>query len=106
MNFLGHFALAGHLYPLLKDTRGPRIVTLSSRGYESADLDFDNLRSEKDYDPLREYRQSKLANLLFSLGLHRRITSKSEPVLSISAQPGANDTDLLRHSTAEDIAIR
>lgn len=104
VNFLGHFALTGYLYPLLKKTKGSRIVTLSSMGYERAIIDFENLRSEKSYDPLREYRQSKLANLLFSLELQRRITTKGEQVLSIAAQPGANNTDLLRYSTKEEIA--
>jgi NAD(P)-dependent dehydrogenase (short-subunit alcohol dehydrogenase family) len=78
VNFLGHFALTGYLYPLLQKTKGSRIVTLSSMGYERAIIDFENLRSEKSYDPLREYRQSKFANLLFSLELQRRITTKGE----------------------------
>ncbi|UKT65023.1 oxidoreductase [Pedobacter mucosus] len=105
VNFLGHFALTGYLYPLLKVTSGSRVVTLSSMGYEAGSLDFENLRSEKDYDPLREYRQSKLANLLFSLELDRKILAKKDRVLSIAAQPGANNTDLMRHSTAEEIAM-
>lgn len=104
VNFLGHFVLTGALYPLLKKTRDSRIVTLSSMGYERATIDFDNLRLEKGYDPLREYRQSKLANLLFSLELQRRIIDKGDQVLSIAAQPGANNTDLLRHATADEIS--
>lgn len=105
VNFLGHFALTGYLYPLLKKTSESRIITLSSMGYERASIDFDNLRSEKNYDPLREYRQSKLANLLFSLELQRRIAAKHDKVMSIVAQPGANNTDLLRHSSKEEIAL-
>ncbi|GAC1425700.1 MAG: hypothetical protein NVS9B7_23390 [Flavisolibacter sp.] len=73
-------------------------------GYERATIDFNNLRSEKGYDPLREYRQSKLANLLFSLELQRRITLKGDKVVSISAQPGANNTELTRHATMEELA--
>ncbi|MBA3827725.1 MAG: SDR family NAD(P)-dependent oxidoreductase [Taibaiella sp.] len=105
VNFLGHFALTGYLYPLLQATQGSRIVTLSSNGYQSAAIDFENLKSEKDYNPLREYRQSKLANLIFSIELHRRIKANGHQVLSIAAQPGANNTDLTRHLTAEEIAI-
>ncbi len=105
VNFLGHFALTGRLYPLLKATPGSRIVTLTSNGYQGAILDFDNLQSEKSYDPLREYRQSKLANLLFSMELHRRISAKGDRILSIATQPGANKTDLMRHLSDEEIAV-
>lgn len=103
VNFLGHFALTGHLYPLLKETPNSRIVTLSSNGYQSAAIDFDNLKSEISYDPMREYRQSKLADLLFSVELHRRIIAKGDKVLSIAAQPGANKTELTRHLSEEAI---
>lgn len=105
VNFLGHFALTGLLYSLLQTTQGSRIVTLSSNGYQNAVIDFDNLKSEKDYNPLREYRQSKLANLIFSIELDRRIKAKGHQVLSISAQPGANNTELTRHLSDEEIAI-
>lgn len=105
VNFLGHFAVTGLLYPLLQSTPGSRIVTLSSNGYQSAVIDFDNLKSEKDYNPLREYRQSKLANLIFSIELDRKIKAKRHQVLSIAAQPGANNTELTRHLSDEEIAI-
>jgi NAD(P)-dependent dehydrogenase (short-subunit alcohol dehydrogenase family) len=105
VNFLGHFALTGYLYPLLQSTLGSRIVTLSSNGYQNAVIDFDNLRSEKDYNALREYRQSKLANLIFSIELNRKIKVKGDQVLSIAAQPGANKTELTRHLSDEEIAI-
>ena len=104
VNFLGHFALTGHLYPLLKETPNSRIVTVSSNGYQTAVIDFDNLKSEVNYDPLREYRQSKLADLIFSVELHRRIIAKGDKVLSIAAQPGANKTELTRHLSEEAIA--
>jgi NAD(P)-dependent dehydrogenase (short-subunit alcohol dehydrogenase family) len=105
VNFLGHFALTGYLYPLLQATQGSRIVTLSSNGYQNAVIDFDNLKSEKDYNALREYRQSKLANLIFSIELDRKIKAKGHQVLSIAAQPGANNTELTRHLSDEEIAI-
>lgn len=104
VNFLGHFALTGFLYPLLQTTAGSRIVTLSSNGYQNSAIDFDNLKSEKDYNALREYRQSKLANLMFSVELDRRIKAKGQQVLSIAAQPGANNTELTRHLSDEEIA--
>jgi NAD(P)-dependent dehydrogenase (short-subunit alcohol dehydrogenase family) len=105
VNFLGHFALTGLLYPLLQATLGCRIVTLSSNGYQNAVIDFDNLKSEKDYNALREYRQSKLANLIFSIELDRKIKARGHQVLSIAAQPGANNTELTRHLSDEEIAI-
>jgi len=103
VNFLGHFALTGRLYPLLNVTSGARIVTLSSMAYLRGVIDFDNLRSENSYDAMREYAQSKLADLLLSLELHRRITAAGDQVLSIAAQPGANKTELIRHMTDEEL---
>ncbi|MDP9078913.1 MAG: oxidoreductase [Bacteroidota bacterium] len=104
INFLGHFALTACLYPLLKATPGARIVTVSSNGYQGAHIDFDNLRSENSYNPMREYRQSKLANLMFAIELDRRIKQREDGVLSVAAQPGANKTELVRHMTDQEIA--
>lgn len=97
VNFLGHFALTGHLYPILNATNGSRIVTLSSMAYLRGIIDFDNLKSEKDYDPMREYSQSKLGNLIFSIELQGRIAAVNGQTVSIAAQPGANKTELARH---------
>jgi len=96
VNFLGHYALTGHLYPLLNATPGSRIVTVSSMAYLRGAIDFDNLRSERSYDAFREYAQSKLANVLFSVELQRRIEAVGDQVISVAAQPGANKTDLAR----------
>jgi NAD(P)-dependent dehydrogenase (short-subunit alcohol dehydrogenase family) len=92
VNFLDHFALSGRLYPLLHATPEARVVTVSSMGYLGGCLDFANLRLEKGYDGLREYRQSKLANLLFALELQRRLAATDGQVQSLAAQPGANRT--------------
>lgn len=97
VNFLGHFALTGYLYPLLKATPKARIVTVSSMAYLNGVIDFDNLQSEISYDAMREYRQSKLADLILSVELQRRIVAAGDNVLSIAAQPGANQTELSRH---------
>lgn len=102
VNFLGHFALTGHLYPLLKKTEGAKVVTVSSLAYLRGEINFDNLRSEIDYDPMREYQQSKLGNILFSLELQRRIEQAGDKVISIATQPGANKTDLIRHMSNEE----
>jgi len=104
VNFLGHFALTGYLYPLLNATAGARIVTVSSMAYLNGVINFENLRSEIDYEAMREYRQSKLADLLFSIELQRRIAAKGDQIVSIAAQPGANKTELVRHMTEEAYA--
>ncbi|PSL27956.1 oxidoreductase [Dyadobacter jiangsuensis] len=96
VNFLGHYALTGHLYPLLNATPGSRIVTVSSMAYLRGQIDFLNLRSEHSYDAFREYCQSKLANVLFAVQLQRRIEAAGDQVISVAAQPGANKTDLSR----------
>jgi NAD(P)-dependent dehydrogenase (short-subunit alcohol dehydrogenase family) len=104
VNFLGHFALTGLLYPLLTATPGARVVTLSSMAYLRGTIDFDNLKSEQGYDAMREYAQSKLADMLLAIELDRRIKANGDHVLSIAAQPGANKTELIRHMSEEDIA--
>lgn len=97
-NFLGHFALTGYLYPLLKQTQNARIITLSSGAHKWAKgIDYENLKSEKSYDPNREYGISKLADLLFTIELQRRIDSKGDSVYSLGAHPGITRTDLQRH---------
>ena len=66
VNFLGHFALTGHLFELLEATKGSRVVTLSSIAHRGASIDFGNFRLEKKYNRWREYGQSKLADIIFS----------------------------------------
>lgn len=102
VNFIGHFALTGYLYPLLKATPGARVVSVSSGAYLRGGIDFDNLRSEQSYEPMREYAQSKLANVLFTLELQRRIDAAHGGVMAVNAQPGANKTELSRHMTSSE----
>lgn len=96
-NVLGHHALTGYLYPLLKATPNSRIVTVSSLVYHLGAIDYTNLKSEKDYDPTREYAQSKLANLMFTLQLQKRIDAAGDGVLSVASHPGVTGTDLARY---------
>lgn len=97
INFVGHFALTGLLFDRLQSTTGSRVVTLSSIAHRGAHIDFDNLRLEKPYDQKREYYQSKLADLLFTLELGRRIDAKGASVLSVACHPGFTKTELQRH---------
>jgi NAD(P)-dependent dehydrogenase (short-subunit alcohol dehydrogenase family) len=82
-------------------TPGSRVVTVSSNAYLRGAIDFENLRSEKSYDPAREYSQSKLADILFSIELQRRLEIKKTQTVSIAAQPGANKTELTRFMSEE-----
>lgn len=102
VNFIGHFALTGLLYPLLNATPKSRVVTLSSLAYLRGTIDFNNLRLEKDYDPMREYAQSKLADLLFAVEFQRRINANGHQTMSLSSHPGATQTELIRHMSEED----
>lgn len=98
VNFIGHFALTGHLFPLLKETPHSRVVTLSSGAATlTPGIDFENLRLEKPYDDWREYAVSKLADLIFAYEFDRRLKASRIPVLSLAAHPGVTQTDLQRH---------
>lgn len=97
VNFIGHFALTGRLYNILKSTSGSRVVTLSSIAHRGAQIDFDNLRLEKPYDTVREYYQSKLADIIFALELGRRAETNGDDIVSVACHPGFTKTKLQRH---------
>ncbi len=94
VNHLGHFALTAKLFPLLAATPGARIVNQSSFGHRPGRLRIDDLMFERRYDRWRPYFQSKLANLLFSAELHRRLVAAGSPVKVLTAHPGGTSTDL------------
>jgi NAD(P)-dependent dehydrogenase (short-subunit alcohol dehydrogenase family) len=85
VNHLGHFALTN----LLLDRVTSRVVTVSSTAHRSAHIDFDDLQWEhRSYKPFGAYGQSKLANLLFTAELQRRLIAVGSPVIATSAHPG------------------
>lgn len=94
VNFVGHFALTGHLFNLLEATKGSRVVTLSSIAHRGAVIDFDNFRLEKPYSNWREYGQSKLADLIFTLEFDKRLKKNRNQLKSLAAHPGFSKTDL------------
>lgn len=102
-NHLGHFALTGRLLDLLRATSDSRVVTVSSLTHRMADLDFDNLNAEKGYRKMAAYGRSKLANLLFTFELQRRLERAGSRVRAVAAHPGWTRTDLQRHASAMDI---
>jgi NAD(P)-dependent dehydrogenase (short-subunit alcohol dehydrogenase family) len=91
-NHLGHFALTGLLLPLFADREGARVVTVSSLAHRMGRIDFDDLQSERAYRKWTAYAQSKLANLLFTFELDRRLTG--HPVIAVGAHPGIASTNL------------
>jgi NAD(P)-dependent dehydrogenase (short-subunit alcohol dehydrogenase family) len=93
-NHLGHYALTGRLLPLLRKAKAPRVVTLSSGLARVGRINFDDLQLERGYRPTPSYGQSKLANLLFMLELHRRSDRNGWGILSAGAHPGATRTNL------------
>ena len=97
VNFVGHFALTGHLFDLLESTNGSRVVTLSSNAHRGSAIDFNNFKLEKSYSPWREYGQSKLADLILMLELHKRLREQDFQLASLAAHPGYSKTDLQIH---------
>jgi NAD(P)-dependent dehydrogenase (short-subunit alcohol dehydrogenase family) len=96
-NHLGHFALTGLLLNNLLPVRGSRVVTVSSMGHRlRADIHFDDLQSEHGYDRYAAYGQSKLANLLFTYELQRRLGERKKNTIAVAAHPGAASTELGR----------
>ena len=97
VNHLGHFALTGHLLPLLADTPDARVVTVSSIAHRDAEVFFDDLQAGGGYDAGARYGQSKLANLLFTFELDRRLRAAGSPIRAVAAHPGIARTELGRH---------
>jgi NAD(P)-dependent dehydrogenase (short-subunit alcohol dehydrogenase family) len=97
VNFVGHFALTGHLFHLLEATKGSRVVTLSSIAHRNATIDFDNFRLEKPYNAWREYGQSKVADLIFMLEFEKRLRHNGFQTQSLAAHPGFSETDLQKY---------
>ena len=94
-NFLGHFALTGLLLPRLTD----RVVTLSSGAHRMGRIDLDDLNwRRRRYRRWAAYGQSKLADLMFAMELHRRLSRAGSPLRSVAAHPGYAATELQSHT--------
>jgi NAD(P)-dependent dehydrogenase (short-subunit alcohol dehydrogenase family) len=97
-NHLGAFALTGQLLDNLLPVEGSRVVAISSVGHRIlARIHFDDLQLERRYNRVEAYGQSKLANLLFTYELQRRLSAKGTPTVAVAAHPGVADTELMRH---------
>ena len=102
-NHLGHFLLTNLLVPLLKKGEHARIVTLSSRGHHISPMDFDDPNfDQRDYDKWVSYGQSKTANILFTVGLEKRLADQG--IHALAVHPGGIMTNLSRHMSEQDVA--
>lgn len=81
---LGHFLLTHLLLPSLRAAAPSRIVTVSSESHRQGTLDFCSLRGSIPYDPIRAYCQTKLANILFTKELGRRLTGSGVQACAVS----------------------
>jgi len=93
-NHLGHFALTGLLLERLLESRAARVVNVSSGAHKPGRIAFDDLQGERHYGRWRAYAQSKLANLLFTYELQRRLARKGAPAISVACHPGYAATNL------------
>lgn len=99
-NHLGHFAFTGLLLDRLLPVAGSRVVTVSSVGHRIlADIHFDDLQWERRYNRVAAYGQAKLANLLFTYELQRRLAPHGTTIAA-AAHPGMSDTELMRNMPA------
>ncbi|MFI5959357.1 SDR family NAD(P)-dependent oxidoreductase [Cryptosporangium sp. NPDC051539] len=99
-NHLGHFALTGLLLDRLLPVPGSRVVTVSSVGHRiRASIHFDDLQLTRSYGRITAYGQSKLANLMFTYELQRRLAPHGTTA-AVAAHPGMSDTELIRNSPA------
>jgi NAD(P)-dependent dehydrogenase (short-subunit alcohol dehydrogenase family) len=104
-NHLGHFALTGLLLEQMLPVPGSRVVTVSSQAHRiRARINFDDLQAERSYRRVAAYSQSKLANLMFTYELHRRL-SDAGTTIAVAAHPGLAATELTRNSSAASAAL-
>lgn len=96
-NYFGHFVLTALLLDRMPDTLESRVVSLASIAHKGARIDFGELRAKQGNPGARAYGQSKLACLMFSLELDRRLRQVGRKTLSVAAHPGVSETELGKH---------
>ncbi len=101
INHLGHFALTGLLLPTLEATPDSRVVTVSSTGHRlgNGEIFWDDINADREYHPRKRYYASKLANLLFTYELDRRLQARGSETIAVAVHPGGSDTELSRYVT-------
>ncbi|WP_197378370.1 SDR family NAD(P)-dependent oxidoreductase [Mycolicibacterium mengxianglii] len=97
-NHLGHFALTGLLLEHLLPVENSRVVVVASLAHSiKAGIRFDDLQWEHGYNRVAAYGQSKLANLMFTYELQRRLATAGARTIAVAAHPGVSNTELTRH---------
>lgn len=101
VNHLAPFLLTNLLLDALRESPKARIVTVSSRAHVDANMDFDDLEGHRRYGPMRAYGQSKLANILFTNELARRlegsdITANALHPGFVASEFGKNNSGFVR----------
>ena len=104
-NHLGHFALTGLLMDRILAADAARVVTVSSLAHKRGQARFDESPSAAGYKPGRAYDESKLANLLFTYELQRRLEVVGAAAIAVAAHPGQADTALWRTSSSIERAL-
>jgi NAD(P)-dependent dehydrogenase (short-subunit alcohol dehydrogenase family) len=98
INHFGHFALTGLLIDDLIKTPKARVVNISSNAHHAGEMDFSDLLYQTNgYTPMGAYSRSKLANLLFTYELKRRLEDQGFDTLALAAHPGISATGLADH---------
>ncbi|MFM8648813.1 MAG: oxidoreductase [Actinomycetota bacterium] len=101
INHFGHFALTGLLLPALVRDGGGRVVNVSSMGHRPGRVDLDDLMYERRrYSRWGAYFQSKLANLLYTRELDRRLRQADNGVIGLCSHPGTARTELGKSGTS------
>ncbi|XP_005097012.1 retinol dehydrogenase 14 [Aplysia californica] len=95
VNHFGHFLLTSLLTERLKQSAPSRIVIVSSALSKRGSINFDDIHSEKSYNKMKAYADSKLANLMFTKELSKRLDGSGVSVLAL--HPGMVATDIARH---------
>ena len=93
-NHLGHFALTASLLESLKAAPAARVVTISSVAGKQTAMSFDDITTETGYEKWSAYARSKLANLLFTAELDRKLRDVGSTISALAAHPGLSDTNL------------
>lgn len=100
INHLGHFALTALLFDVLSATPNSRVVNQSSLAHTMlSSLNFNDLNWEKNYNKTKAYSQSKLANLLFTYEMHRKLKAVKANTKAVACHPGVSSTNLFRSSS-------
>ncbi len=96
LNHLSYYSITGHLLPLMRQGTSARIINVSSDAHRQGEIDFDDLQMETHYRGFQAYARSKLANLLFTFALDRRLQDSGITVNAL--HPGFVNSKLYRRT--------